>query len=89
MLSTVSIIISGEVQGVFFRKYTVEAAQKFGITGYVKNLPDQNVMVEATGETEALKKFVEWCHMGSPMSSVTEVKMTQIEYTKFNGFQIR
>lgn len=54
MLFTKEIIITGKVQGVFFRKYTCEAADAIGITGFVKNHPDQSVYILATGTNEQL-----------------------------------
>ncbi|PSO44411.1 MAG: acylphosphatase, partial [Parcubacteria group bacterium QH_9_35_7] len=65
------IIISGRVQGVFYRKNTKQKAQKLGLTGYVKNMPDGTVKIEVEGEEEKLEKLTEWCHQGSPAANVS------------------
>ena len=70
MLFTKEIIIAGKVQGVFFRRYTCEAANVIGITGFVKNLPDQSVYILATGTDEQFEQFIKWCWQGSPGSKV-------------------
>lgn len=86
---TVGITITGLVQGVFFRKYTVETALKFSINGYVMNTLEGNVYIVATGEENAIKAFTAWCHTGSPLSKVKEVKVENLPYRAFEKFVIR
>ena len=88
MLFTKEILITGKVQGVFFRKYTCEAADAVGITGFVKNLPDQSVYILATGTTEQLEEFINWCREGSPRSKVEKVEVKEVAFQKFNSFTI-
>ncbi|MEP7168648.1 MAG: acylphosphatase, partial [Bacteroidota bacterium] len=52
------IIVKGNVQGVFFRKYTRITANMLGIKGFVKNELDGYVYIEACGESKALEKFI-------------------------------
>lgn len=89
LLQTVTIIIQGRVQGVFFRKYTLDAAKKFEVNGFVKNTADSNVYIEATGTEEAINKFIHWCHIGSPLSKVVEVTVKQTPLINFNDFTVR
>lgn len=89
MLQTVTIIIHGRVQGVFFRKYTVDAAKKFHVNGFVKNTSDGKVYIEATGPEDALIKFIQWCNIGSPLSKVVEVTVQQTPLINFNDFTVR
>ena len=78
------------VQGVWFRKHTQEAALKFGIKGFVKNLPDNSVYIEAVGNDEQLKNFIDWCWIGSPKSKVEKVEVTEKNTSEnFTGFEIR
>ncbi len=88
MLFTKEILITGKVQGVFFRKYTCEAAAAIGITGFVKNLPDQSVYILATGTTEQLEEFINWCWQGSPGSKVEKVEVKEMELQGFNSFTV-
>lgn len=89
MLQTVSITVSGNVQGVFFRKYTIAAALKFGINGFVKNTSYGNVYIEATGTENAIKEFIQWCHAGSPWSTVEKVVVIQLLFVPMEDFVIR
>lgn len=88
MLFTKEIIITGKVQGVFFRRYTCEAADAIGITGFVKNLPDQSVYILATGTNEQLEEFINWCWQGSPRSKVEHVTFRNIPLQDFISFSI-
>lgn len=88
MLQTYSIIVTGKVQGVFYRQSTKEKAVALGINGYVKNLPDGRVQVMASGTTDQLLQLVLWCKQGPPRAIVEEVKVEQIPATVFMGFRI-
>ncbi|MGV3596458.1 MAG: acylphosphatase [Bacteroidota bacterium] len=85
----IKITISGRVQGVWFRKYTQTQAIKLGIKGFVKNLPDGSVYAEAEAEQPILNQFIAWCHVGSPLASVKEVRCEQGEVQYFSAFEIR
>ena len=86
---TVSISVYGKVQGVFFRKYTIDAAQQYEITGFVKNANDGSVYIEATGNQEMINEFIKWCHKGSPPSQVDRVEVKEMPLTQYKGFSIR
>lgn len=84
------IKVAGIVQGVWFRKYTQEAALQFGVKGFVMNLPDNSVYIEAVGDDEQLKKFIAWCYVGSPKSKVEKVEVLEkTSSEKLDGFEIR
>lgn len=89
MMKTVSIIVTGKVQGVWFRKYTVDKAAALGITGTVKNLPDDTVYIVATGITEQLTELENWCWQGSPKSKVESVIVKEEVLREFDGFGIK
>lgn len=82
------IRISGRVQGVGFRWNSAREARQMGITGFVKNLPDGGVYVEAEGEREILEIFVEWCRAGPPFSSVESVEVSSSEPVGYREFVI-
>jgi len=90
MTRRVHITVAGRVQGVFFRANTQEVAQRLGLSGYVRNLPDGRVEVVAEGEEEALRKLVDWCHEGPPLARVERVEVRWENPTgEFSGFHIR
>ena len=86
----VYLIISGKVQGVFYRVSCQEIAQGLGLTGWVKNLPTGQVEILAQGEKEKIEKLIEWCNKGPPGAKVSEVKVEwQNNLNKFVQFQIK
>ena len=89
MLQTISITVSGKVQGVFYRQFTKEAAMNLGITGRVMNQPDGNVHVLATGTKEQLDKLIAWCRQGPPKAIVTGIKVQDIPLQSFDKFSIQ
>ena len=84
------LIVSGRVQGVFYRDFARREAEKLDITGYVKNLSDGNVEIVAEGTDEALKKFISICKKGPLMAFVKNVEMKEEPATgEFDGFDVR
>lgn len=88
MQKTVAITVRGKVQGVWFRKYTVDKAQQLQLTGTVRNTADGDVAVVATGTNDQLADFIEWCWMGSPKSKVTSVTVEDMPLMEFEGFEV-
>jgi acylphosphatase len=84
------LIISGRVQGVFFRAETRRTAQSLGVNGWVRNRPEGTVEAVFEGSDEAVKKAVEWCRTGPPMAKVDDVRVTWEENSsEFDRFSIR
>ncbi len=73
----VHAIISGRVQGVFFRMETKKQANANGVCGWVKNLPDGRVEAIFEGEKTAVDNVVAWCHQGPAAANVTDVKTSE------------
>ncbi len=71
----VHLVISGRVQGVFFRARTKEQADLLGITGWVRNLDTGQVEVVAESESSAIDRFVDWCRLGPRFASVSHVEI--------------
>jgi acylphosphatase len=65
------ILISGRVQGVFFRDYTQRAAQERGISGWVMNTRDGRVEAVLEGEKEKVEDMIRWCNRVSVVSRQT------------------
>lgn len=84
------LILSGRVQGVFFRAETRAKARQLGLVGWVKNLPDGSVEAVAEGPKEPLNQFLVWCRRGPAMAHVTKVTSLWEEATgSFEVFLIQ
>lgn len=89
-LQQVHVIVHGEVQGVSFRYYTVLEADRLGVVGWVRNVPDGTVEVTAQGTPDQLQTFIEFLHQGSPSADVTHVAVTtQPVISRFAQFSVR
>ena len=88
MPKTVSIIVSGKVQGVFFRQSTKELASALNLAGYVKNLPDGSVEIVATGNDEHIDHLIRWCSAGPPKAKVENVKIKELPLKTFDQFLV-
>jgi acylphosphatase len=71
-----SCLVSGRVQGVFYRASTRQRAIELGITGHARNLADGRVEVLACGDPTAVATLCDWLWHGSPASQVTSVEVT-------------
>jgi len=67
-------LVSGRVQGVFFRAETREQARRLGLCGWVRNLPDGNVEVLAEGDEQPVRALLTWCRSGPPHARVDAVE---------------
>jgi acylphosphatase len=81
--------IEGKVQGVYYRKNTLEKAIELSICGFVQNESDGSVYVEAEGTNLQLDEFVEWCYIGSPLSKVTKIEIEESFPAGYNEFVIK
>ena len=89
MKESVRLLISGIVQGVFYRKTAHEKAESLGITGYIRNNPDGEVEIYAEGEKEALVELIAWCQKGPPHARVREVVVDwQGSADRYRTFQV-
>ena len=82
----IKAVVSGKLQGVFFRDTTVQKAKSLQLTGQVKNTHDGKVELIACGEPDAIHQLTEWLWQGSPASSVTNVDSQEIPGESFNDF---
>lgn len=72
-MECVHIIVTGKVQGVFYRATAEETACSLGLTGWVKNRDDGRVEIMAEGGRASLEKLIAWCHEGPPLAHVKDV----------------
>ncbi|HUB09922.1 MAG TPA: acylphosphatase [Myxococcales bacterium] len=83
------MIVSGRVQGVFYRHSTLAEAQRLGLVGAVRNLPDGAVEVIAEGPREKLDELLAWCRHGPPMARVDDVIVKRgLAKGEFRTFQV-
>ena len=76
------IVVRGRVQGVFFRASARDEAERLGLCGEVRNLPDGSVEAVAEGPREKIEAFVSWCRRGPPAARVEDV---QVRWSKATG----
>ncbi|WP_336038153.1 acylphosphatase [Halobacterium yunchengense] len=83
------VLVSGKVQGVYYRANTREAATDRGVDGWVRNLRDGRVEAVFEGDREAVEAMVEWCHEGSPAARVDGVEVEYGDPEGEEGFRVR
>lgn len=81
-MKRIHLIISGDVQGVWFRHNTNIVGNKLGLRGFVRNLPNGNVEVVAEGDENKLEELIEFCKRGPIGAHVDNV---DIKYEESNG----
>jgi acylphosphatase len=86
-VSKIKIKVYGYVQGVFFRYTTRKVARKLGLTGFVKNLPDGTVYIEAEGALDKLNELLDFSKRGPKNAQVEKVEHEFMSSTnEFKGF---
>jgi acylphosphatase len=83
------ISIYGHVQGVFFRQWTADTADRLGVSGWVRNRPDGSVEVHASGELQAVDALIAELRRGPPMAEVADLVIEKVEPTPDTGFWVR
>jgi acylphosphatase len=84
------VVVSGRVQGVFFRAATREVAVRWGVSGFVRNLPDGRVEAVLQGNREAVEKVVAFMREGPPGAYVEEAEIEWRPSSEaWNGFIVR
>jgi acylphosphatase len=78
----VHILVSGKVQGVYYRQNTVQKAQELGIVGWVRNLSDGRVESVMEGLDVDIDKMLSWCKSGPKDAVVTDIKIMNEKYKK-------
>lgn len=82
-------IITGRVQGVFFRLETQRAASNHDVSGWVRNKPDGTVEAIFEGDETDVKSILAWCHQGPPNARVDNVEVTWQDYAgEFSKFEV-
>ena len=89
-MKTIHLVVSGRVQGVYFRAFTRKRAIKFGIVGFVSNKENGDVEIVAQADQKNLDNFINWCHEGPLMAKVENVDISEYSTSEeFSQFEIR
>lgn len=89
MIEHIKLTIKGRVQGVWFRASTKQEADDLGVFGFVKNLTNGDVYIEAEGTKEQLEKFTIWCKKGPTQAHVETINQVNGIVERFTNFKIR
>ena len=83
------VVVSGRVQGVYFRGNTRSEAKKYGVNGWVRNLPDGRVEAVFEGEKEDVDKLIDFARKGPSHAQVTDLSLDWLDYKgEFSDFQM-
>jgi acylphosphatase len=89
MKTQLHVMISGRVQGVWYRASTKQKAEELGLAGWVKNTVDGNVEAVFEGEESTVNEMISWCRIGPPLAQVDDVKIIRkCVGGNFTGFTI-
>lgn len=89
MSRAVTVRVTGRVQGVSFRWYALQEAERLGVRGWVRNEPDGSVAAHVEGEDGAVESMVEWCRNGPSYAAVRHLAVTEAQPTGAEAFDIR
>jgi acylphosphatase len=89
MLKHYNVSVRGKVQGVFYRASTKDKAEELGVKGFVENIPDGSVYLEAEAEQHLLDELVQWCKRGPQGAAVDNVEVNEGEVMNYDRFEIR
>jgi acylphosphatase len=88
MKKSVRLFIKGSVQGVFFRRFVEDNANKLGIRGFIRNLQDGRVEIFIEGNLEEVKQMIELCKKGPPHAQVRSVEEKTEKFQDFKDFKV-
>jgi acylphosphatase len=82
------ITVRGKVQGVFYRASTKLKADEWGLVGWVKNEPDESVVIWLEGPETVVLQMIEWCWHGSERARVKDVAVKVVEMQHYKDFAV-
>jgi acylphosphatase len=83
------VLVSGRVQGVFFRDSTARQARSRGVSGSIRNLPDGRVEAFFEGNRDAVESMISWCRSGPRHADVDDVSVEWEPAQDESGFRVR
>ncbi len=88
MKKSIRLYISGIVQGIFFRAFVKENAEKHNVKGFVRNLEDGRVEIFLEGDVDNVDKMIEICKAGPKHSQIKNVEIKEEKFQDFKTFKI-
>jgi acylphosphatase len=89
-MTRIHALLSGRVQGVFFRAETRDVARRNGVYGWVRNMSDGRVEAIFEGRAQDVDQVLQWCRSGPPNARVDDIHLKEETFTgEFEGFAIR
>lgn len=88
MKKSVRVYIEGTVQGVFFRAFVKENAERLNVKGFIRNLEDGRIEVFLEGATDDVNKMIELCRTGPKHSDIKNVDVKPERFQDFKTFKI-
>jgi len=85
-IEATDIVVTGRVQGVFYRAGMREQAERLEVSGWVRNEPDGTVTAHLEGMPSAVSELLDWCAEGTPAAQVDDVSSEPAEVTGARGF---
>ena len=82
------VLVSGRVQGVWFRETCRREAERAGVAGFVKNRWDGRVEAEFEGHSTVVRRLVDWCRVGPPRAHVQAVEVEEVPVQGQNSFEV-
>lgn len=87
-METVHLIISGKVQGVFYRASAKKKAEELNVSGWIRNTREGDVEAMISGKKDSVDRFVEWSKSGPQRAVVTGVVIHKKELLEFDSFSV-
>jgi acylphosphatase len=85
----VNITVTGKVQKIGFRFMSMQTAVKLGVSGFVKNVDNDKVYIEAEGIESSVEEFIKWCKTGPTWAKVNQISIEKGELKNFTSFDIQ
>ena len=88
MKKSVRLYITGTVQGIFFRAFVKENAERNNIKGFVRNLEDGRVEIFLEGDSDSVNKMIEICKKGPKHSQIKDIEINLEKFQDFKTFKV-
>ena len=88
MKKSVRLYITGTVQGVFFRAFVKENAERYNVKGFTRNLEDGRLEVFLEGDADAVNKMLVICHKGPKHAQIRNIEVKPEKFQGMKGFKV-